>query len=698
MTAGAPSRAQCALLELFSEHVAIAVEHARMTAALQSSRDEMSHTAHHDPLIGLANRALLMDRGAESVALSRGFDVLVLGLDGFKAVNDTAGHRAGDEVLQALAARMLSCARAEDLVARVGGDEFAVIVPLPPTLRCSPRSAPAAARTARGMAARPSSTERGSGASSGTEGQDGKRPTRATSPRPDLQEDPMTAPTTRAVRIAAGSTAAALVMCTVSLVGTANAAPSPHLAAANQSVGSAPGSRIGGADRYETAAQVAQQLGRNGKDIFVIASGDPRSNGVDALSANYLAGIEAAAFKAPVPVLLTKPDELPDVTATTIRDLLGQRKDQSVPPAFYVVGGTTAVSEAVLNEVRAVAVASVPAGSVRSVERVGGPDRYDTAAAVGLQPGSPSVGKYVARFGQAPGSTAFLSNGLVPADALSAGPIAYRNHLPLLLTRPGTIPPATLNALDNDFIKNLIVLGGTTVVSEAVVDQLRARGLTVTRVAGADRYATNTALYGFVTRAAGGTAGDREGGLGYPSPTTALLANGVGFADALSAGPLAAEGLVAGDGRTAVAASSPLLLTSPAALSAATAQYLNGNRANITAVTGVGLETALPSSVLQATNTVAQGSAATQAAIQACRTWKVADGQSAAVGSGTRRDAATTALTAVPEYAPLATDMGFVSSLPETGNNQADVDKARVAVARIVATCQMLGVPGVKQA
>ncbi|GAB2933612.1 hypothetical protein GCM10027047_32570 [Rhodococcus aerolatus] len=125
-----PTWAQCEVLELFAEHATLAIEHARMTAALQASRDDMAHAAHHDPLTGLANRALLMERGAEVVAQGGGLGVLVLDLDGFKAVNDTAGHLAGDEVLRVLAARMRSCVRGSDLVARAGGDEFVVVVPL----------------------------------------------------------------------------------------------------------------------------------------------------------------------------------------------------------------------------------------------------------------------------------------------------------------------------------------------------------------------------------------------------------------------------------------------------------------------------------------------------------------------------------------------------------------------------------------
>lgn len=512
----------------------------------------------------------------------------------------------------------------------------------------------------------------------------------------------MTARPTCIVRIAAGSVAAALVMCTVSLVGAGNAAasPDPTIAADNPSAPPLQGSRVGGADRYATAAQVAEQLASNGKDIstFVLASGDERSDGVDALSANYLAGVLAKKSGAPVPVLLTKQGELPGATTQALSVVLGARKDKLAKVSVYVVGGTSAVSQAVVDGVPSALSASVANAVDVSITRIGGADRYATAAAVATQPGAAAVGAYVARFGEQPGRTVFLSNGLTPADALSAGPVAYRNNFPVLLSRPGSIPAAAVKAMTDDQVRNVILLGGTTAVSDAVPTQLKNLGFTVTRVAGADRYATNTALYGFSNRAAGGTAGDVEGGLGYPSPSTALLANGVGFADALTAGPLAAEGLPGGDDQPPVDANSPLLLTSPAGLSAATAQYLTDNQANIDIVTGVGLDTALPASVLAAANNAAQGSAATQAARQACLAWKVADGQSAAEGSGTRRQAAQTARAAASEYAQLSTDMGFVSSLPETGNSQANVDKARAAVARIVTTCQVLGVPGIKQA
>lgn len=89
------------------------------------------HAALHDPLTGLPNRRLLELHGAD---LARhGFDpariaILYIDLDGFKAVNDTHGHRAGDELLIGFATRLRNCVRDGDLVARLGGDEFAALL------------------------------------------------------------------------------------------------------------------------------------------------------------------------------------------------------------------------------------------------------------------------------------------------------------------------------------------------------------------------------------------------------------------------------------------------------------------------------------------------------------------------------------------------------------------------------------------
>lgn len=92
----------------------------------------LTRQALHDPLTDLANRALLRDRLEHSIARQarkpEPLALLLLDLDGFKLVNDSLGHAAGDEVLTTLANRFRACLRADDTIARLGGDEFAVVL------------------------------------------------------------------------------------------------------------------------------------------------------------------------------------------------------------------------------------------------------------------------------------------------------------------------------------------------------------------------------------------------------------------------------------------------------------------------------------------------------------------------------------------------------------------------------------------
>lgn len=96
------------------------------------AEEQLRHEALHDELTGLPNRSLLLDRLEaalmRSVRDGREIAVLFCDLDGFKMVNDTAGHSAGDAVLRGVAHRLLGAVRDGDTVARVGGDEFVVIV------------------------------------------------------------------------------------------------------------------------------------------------------------------------------------------------------------------------------------------------------------------------------------------------------------------------------------------------------------------------------------------------------------------------------------------------------------------------------------------------------------------------------------------------------------------------------------------
>lgn len=94
---------------------------------------QLDDLAHHDVLTGLANRRLFSNYAESMLALAERkqtqLAVLMLDLDGFKAVNDRFGHDIGDLILQEVALRLQNSLRASDLVARFGGDEFAILLP-----------------------------------------------------------------------------------------------------------------------------------------------------------------------------------------------------------------------------------------------------------------------------------------------------------------------------------------------------------------------------------------------------------------------------------------------------------------------------------------------------------------------------------------------------------------------------------------
>jgi diguanylate cyclase (GGDEF)-like protein/PAS domain S-box-containing protein len=95
--------------------------------ARMEAEEQLRHQAFHDPLTGLANRALFTDRVEHALVLRGGVAVVFLDLDDFKAVNDSLGHLAGDALLQAVAFRLIGALRPGDTIARLGGDEFAVL-------------------------------------------------------------------------------------------------------------------------------------------------------------------------------------------------------------------------------------------------------------------------------------------------------------------------------------------------------------------------------------------------------------------------------------------------------------------------------------------------------------------------------------------------------------------------------------------
>jgi diguanylate cyclase (GGDEF)-like protein/PAS domain S-box-containing protein len=103
-------------------------------AAIQLQHDarRLEFLAHHDTLTGLPNRAMFQERAREAMAHARRHDktaaVLFIDLDNFKQVNDGLGHDVGDGLLKVIASRLRACVRGDDFVARIGGDEFCVLL------------------------------------------------------------------------------------------------------------------------------------------------------------------------------------------------------------------------------------------------------------------------------------------------------------------------------------------------------------------------------------------------------------------------------------------------------------------------------------------------------------------------------------------------------------------------------------------
>jgi diguanylate cyclase (GGDEF)-like protein/PAS domain S-box-containing protein len=109
-------------------HVAGFVLNTRDISDRKELQDQLLHEAYHDPLTQLANRALFREQAATALRGADAVTVLHLDLDGFKRVNDSLGHLAGDQLLVQVADRLRGCVRDGDLVARFGADEFGVLL------------------------------------------------------------------------------------------------------------------------------------------------------------------------------------------------------------------------------------------------------------------------------------------------------------------------------------------------------------------------------------------------------------------------------------------------------------------------------------------------------------------------------------------------------------------------------------------
>ncbi|MGD0764244.1 MAG: diguanylate cyclase, partial [Roseiarcus sp.] len=120
-----PSPAEMRLVDIATHMAGIAIER-------KLAEDRIQFMANHDALTGLPNRTLLNDRLSQALLYAQRYDrwatVAFVDLDNFKNINDSLGHNAGDELLKAVAKRMVACLRATDTVVRIGGDEFVILL------------------------------------------------------------------------------------------------------------------------------------------------------------------------------------------------------------------------------------------------------------------------------------------------------------------------------------------------------------------------------------------------------------------------------------------------------------------------------------------------------------------------------------------------------------------------------------------
>ena len=117
-------------LELLAGHTREAYRASELLQEAQAHSNQLQYEVRHDALTGLANRTFVLQRLSDQLATRKQIALFFIDLDGFKSINDTQGHNAGDEALVTVAQRLQAASRDGELAGRMGGDEFILITPI----------------------------------------------------------------------------------------------------------------------------------------------------------------------------------------------------------------------------------------------------------------------------------------------------------------------------------------------------------------------------------------------------------------------------------------------------------------------------------------------------------------------------------------------------------------------------------------
>ena len=260
--------------------------------------------------------------------------------------------------------------------------------------------------------------------------------------------------------------------------------------------------RINGATRYQTMSGLVDLMGVSKNGVVVVASA---TNYPDALAASSLAGCYD-----PAPILLTDPNGLTEEVGSQIKKLN--------PSFIYIVGGESAVSSTVEDQLKGISQAYI--------QRLSGQTRYETSLCI-----AKTAFSVANSGGEAPWQVV-IATGANFADALSVSSYAYACKMPILLCDPAAgLSDDALAFLKDKGIRHAMIVGGSQAVPSSVEAQLKSVDVSYDRYSGSTRYETSVKIAGRAS-----SVFNNPSVLGLSG---SIFATGKNFPDALAAGPVA---------------------------------------------------------------------------------------------------------------------------------------------------------------